>query len=573
MFICHILVTSLFLPCAEQQTPREYVIREVMPPRYKDSRYKFDWQATWFSGDSDVNDEADFMLWGQWVPEAFSGLTGENHFEFHTGIDPSSLTAIVDPQNTYSFSLGQWALLKTPTGFQAIIQRVGLGPNTGLISFDWDSGLENGIIPFATGFPNPIPDAGKFESILPAGDQNGDGYEDFFWTNYLGTGTGYSYCGLYDGATLTSIWQYAEGKSGGVVIPYTVSPSTLPDLNGDTFSDFLVGIPHFNLQTGAWSHEFIAFSGQDGSIIWTAADQGWMGAHYGFGPDLTGDGVPDAIFMVRDSLDFRALDSTDGTEIWVTPTSSLRAQYGSDQVGGLATWRGFMSNLDQPTLQEYVNYHWINHLATSEIAFAHYDAYDGTFLGSFPIPTSLEPWSPDTSFATDTRGPMRLGDIDRDGLEEIGIPFDDWQRSPGWSTNGSNPQPGTQLAIIGLRTLFVPEIHQLGSGNLDFDIAVPAGVNKTFAIILSTEFDPYGGVEIGPWKTFLAPSPILTYTMTNRNLIGALDGNGKGSIGVAIPAHPALLGKILYSKALVLNQSGSPELIQTLSSMGITELQ
>ncbi len=93
-------------------------------------------------------------------------------------------------------------------------------------------------------------------------------------------------------------------------------------------------------------------------------------------------------------------------------------------------------------------------------------------------------------------GAIYIGDIDRDGLEEIGIPFFDWHRSPDWAT--SRNQPGTQLAIVGMRTLFVADTYPLGLGILNFDLAIPAGANKDFVILLSTVFNATGGLELGP---------------------------------------------------------------------------
>jgi|FLOH01.1.fsa_nt_gi hypothetical protein len=570
MLTAHILIASLLLPSSQPQTPREYVIREVKPPLVMDSRYNFSWRGAWFSGDSDLNGESDFLFGGYWLPEPSSGLSVINYFDFRTGLDPAESTVFYDRQAAYGLSPA-WAFLKTPTGSQALILRTGLGPNVGLVSFDWDTGIEIGIVPPPTGFPPNVPDPGQFEFLFSAGDQDGDGFEDFFWTSYRATGTGFSYCGLYSGATLSSIWQWGGGKSAGPMPPYFSSPGLLPDLNGDGFADILIGVPR---AYPVESHSYIAFSGQDGSVIWREDAPSWMGALYGFGPDLSGDGIPDPVFLETTPLQFRALDGTDGTELWVSPLASLEAQYSGSYIGGTTQWRGFMSNLDHPNLQEYVNYHWVDSGSSILLALAHYDAYDGTFLGSFQIPSTLEPWSIDSTWASGMAAPpFSLGDIDRDGLEEIGLPVKDWQRSPAWSINGSNPSPGAQLAIVGLKTLFVPDIHQLSANSMAFDIAVPAGVNKDFVILVSTAFDPYGGMELGPWKTFLAPSRVLDYTFHFQRIHGTLDADGKGSALATVPQHPALLGATLYSKAIILNPPGSPERILTMSSMGITELQ
>ncbi len=389
-----------------------------------------------------------------------------------------------------------------------------------------------------------------------------------------------SYWGLYDGASLQIIWQKASITSGTghPLGPYS---GILQDLNGDGLLDYLVAIPQLNQVTWVQTHSYISQSGPDGTVIWREDGPRQVGAFYALTEDLNGDGIPDPIFLEYEGSisQLRALDSTDGHELWATPLASLEAQYSGSTLTSLvsASWRGFQSNLDHPDLKEYVVHHGVLPAYGSGLpaflAFAHYDAYDGTFLGSFPTPTTLEPWSPDTSYATDTRGPFYIGDIDQDSLEEIGIPFDDWQRSPDWATQGTNPHPSTQFAIVGMRTLFVADTYQLGLGILNFDLAIPAGVNKDYVILLSTAFDAKGGLQLGPWKTYLGPSSVMNYSLAHQNMSGTLDSNGKASTFVWIPAHPSLLGQTLYSKALVLNPAGNPEPIQTMSSMGITALQ
>ncbi|MFK5954837.1 MAG: VCBS repeat-containing protein [Planctomycetota bacterium] len=572
--ILSVLIVFSGFAVEQFQAPREYVIREIRPPVLKDPRYKFEWFEAQTFGDSDQNGVVDTMIRGQFSPELFSGLTAEGYFAHYSEPYGVPSKKFFDRNNSFGFSTGQWALLKTPWGFQAIVNRVDFSSNAGLNSFNWETGQWLGLVAQPPSFPPPIPDILGARALFPAGDQNGDGYEDFFWSSSSSAGNGYIYYGLYDGATLTVLWQHVEGDGGFEGVPYFAKPGPLPDVDGDGFPDFLISITHLIL--GVRSHSYVACSGQDGSTIWREDGPQGMLAYIGYGVDLSGDGIPDPVFLEGSSpnTSHRALDGTNGAELWVTSISSLESQYAGDDVFSLTFWRGFQVNQNNLSQAEFVMYHNVRFSgAGGIIAFAHYAASDGTFLGSFPLSTSLAPWSPSPGEFNDARFPMRLGDVDGDGLEEIGIPFFDWERSPGWSVNGSNPNPSTQLAIVGMRTLFVPEVHALSSGNLDFDIAVPAGVNKDFVVVLSTEFDPYGGVEVGPWRLFLDQSPIMNYTMSSQMLSGTLDQNGKGSVSAAIPAHPSLFGKVLYSKALILNPVGSAERILTLSSMGITELQ
>ena len=564
-------------PLAEQQTPREYVIREVLPPKYHGPEYRFDYRATWFSGDHDQDGEADFLLQCQWDPKLGSPHLPEKYFEFWPARGEGNRRKIIDRQTTYDIQLGTWALLDTPTASQAMV-RQGY-PNGGFWSYNWDTGALNGMVPVPRGFPNGIPDPSGFMTTFNAGDQNGDGFEDFFWTSFLGTGSGFVYCGLVDGATWQPIWKWATQKSGGASVAYSTLPQQLQDIDGDGYLDFIILIRH-DLVPASGSHTLLAFSGHDGSEIWNERDLGITFTHFAYGADLSGDGLRDFVFGqvdAQDALVWRALDSANGQELWETPLATLESLYPGQVVGGYNLhWRGIMPNLDNLTLPEFVVYHYVlPHFAGQDVPiyFAHYDGLDGSLIGSYPLPHSLEPWSPDSSFAQDTRGPFRIGDYDRDGIEEIAFPFKDWTRSPDWAINGSNPNPSTQLAIVGLRTLFVDEDYTLGSGPLDYALAIPAGAGKDFTILLSTVFDRDGGVELGPWTTFLGPSSMLDYTMAQRNISGTLDQDGKGNVSVTIPPHPSLLGQDLYARALVLNPQGSAEQIQTMSSLGITLLQ
>ncbi len=158
--------------------PREYVIREVIPPRFKDNRYRFDWNNYWFTGDSDGNGKEDFLLEGQWMPDInTSNLGPENLFEFHAGIPFENNRQLFDLSSRFSISSRRWALLKTPGGFQAILSK---GPAEDLVAVDWDTGVEIGVVTLPTGFPHGIPDPAAVFTFYNAGDQNGDGYDDFF---------------------------------------------------------------------------------------------------------------------------------------------------------------------------------------------------------------------------------------------------------------------------------------------------------------------------------------------------------------------------------------------------------
>jgi len=89
-----------------------------------------------------------------------------------------------------------------------------------------------------------------------------------------------------------------------------------------------------------------------------------------------------------------------------------------------------------------------------------------------------------------------LGDIDRDGLQEIAETFprphaDSWDN---------------QFVIFSEKTLFVPPTVAVGS-NAEVRLSIPSGPGKDFRLLYSerfvpewgTDLDPDGGVRIGVW--------------------------------------------------------------------------
>ncbi|MFK5956594.1 MAG: hypothetical protein QM477_09140, partial [Planctomycetota bacterium] len=293
-------------------------------------------------------------------------------------------------------SFGIWwnpgfALLKTPTGYQAVSRKHPL-----LLDFlNFPSG---GIL--ASLSPEP-PSPGDLEQSLwkgfwNAGDINQDGYDDLFYqANTPGLIDGYT--GMIDGATHQLVWRkYARWASA--LRPITPDPTTgYPDLNGDSVPDFVSGwlnaIPPYT----SFSKRLIAYSGVDGSIIWDVL----VGSSAGYGTsgrDMNTDGVAD-IVTIGSQFNALAVDGATGNVLWNSPMAPIELMTpgsGTDyRYGSLV----FFENVSGPGTTATVSIAF-NRVSSGPINgndhfIAKLDATDGTPLSVSPMASDLNPWLDD----------------------------------------------------------------------------------------------------------------------------------------------------------------------------------
>ncbi len=147
-------------------------------------------------------------------------------------------------------------------------------------------------------------DAGFGFSISTAGDVNGDGYSDviigapLYDNGQTGEGRAFVYHGSASGLSASANWT-TESDQAGACFGYSVS--TAGDVNGDGYSDVIVGAPQYdNGQTneGRTYVYYGSSSGLSTSANWTA-ESNQVSAYFGncvsTAGDVNGDGYSDVI--------------------------------------------------------------------------------------------------------------------------------------------------------------------------------------------------------------------------------------------------------------------------------------
>ncbi|MBK9332675.1 MAG: FG-GAP repeat protein [Ignavibacteria bacterium] len=141
-------------------------------------------------------------------------------------------------------------------------------------------------------------------SVSSAGDVNGDGYSDvivgaYYYDNgHLNEGAAFVYHGSASGLSLTLNWS-AEGNQTVEVFGFSVS--TAGDINGDGYSDVIVGVKLFDNGHGDEGTAFIyngSASGLSLTSIWSAEGNqisAWFGNSVSSAGDINGDGYSDVI--------------------------------------------------------------------------------------------------------------------------------------------------------------------------------------------------------------------------------------------------------------------------------------
>ncbi len=566
---------ALALLVQGQQPEIDWVVKDTLLPLEGPNEKSFNWHGRHPFGDWDKDGRTDTLLEGRWIPKPGFGQYLVNHLVLE--LNPtSSLRWSSKTQSSAGAHL--WGLLQSPLGPRLIVfdhtpqgtQQLALGlPELDLV----------GVTTPPTNLPGGFPDPGFMEGLAPCGDTDGDGYEDFFWSRSQTVGLGEVYFGLCDGASLDGNqgWTHAEYGSGGGAVSW--EPEKMPDFSGDGISDFLVGTVRV-LGVGISEHSWFLLSGADGSTIWRQ-DGGVGTLVHGpmIGPDLNGDGSPDAALWEQHHL--RLISPTDGAEIWKTPWTvieqALAPSWSLQETAiGENTFSKGLKSTDPTTIIQPFLQTELSTLAAS-MDFAIFSANDGTLLGTASAPADLSPWDSSIPLNGDvfmSYFPSPYGDFDNDGLMEYSVWVADKANSPPWAAAGSISNYSKRLVILGQRTLFTEETHDvLTPTPVTFNLICPSGPGKDFVVLLSTQFSERNGLTFGHWKTYLGASSALDLTLRSRALSGTLDAEGQGFTYAMVPPNPNLIGQTLYSRGLILNPAGSADPLWSVTSLGQTLLQ
>jgi len=160
-------------------------------------------------------------------------------------------------------------------------------------------------------------------SVATAGDVNGDGYADVVvgaYGNTSYTGKAYLYAGSASGLSATASWAAA----GEATNDYFGDPvATAGDVNGDGYSDVVVGAYGNTSNTGKTLLFLGSASGLEATASWTAAGEA-AGDYFGYSAatagDVNGDGYSDVVVGAR-----RYTSSTGKSYLYLGGASGLSA--------------------------------------------------------------------------------------------------------------------------------------------------------------------------------------------------------------------------------------------------------
>jgi len=190
-----------------------------------------------------------------------------------------------------------------------------------------------------------------------AGDVNGDGYSDIvigapeYDNTNTASGKVYVYYGSATGPSATPNWTKEEIGVGTVGERFGYSVATAGDVNGDGYSDLIVGALTFTTNVSlTWSQgkAFVyhgSASGLSASANWSAivtVTNAWFGASVSSAGDVNGDGYSDVVV---------------GCPFWTQFTSSTEGKafvyHGS--ASGLSGSANWSSNVGEPYNQQYAS--------------------------------------------------------------------------------------------------------------------------------------------------------------------------------------------------------------------------
>ncbi len=358
-----------------------------------------------------------------------------------------------------------------------------LGSATGLISTAWLAEGNQTSAQFGA-------------SVSTAGDVNGDGYDDVivsaprFDATFTDEGKAFVYLGGAGGLAASPAWT----TLGGVLSAgYGASVSTAGDVNGDGYTDVIVGAPQGTTGLG-WVSVFLgSAAGLSTNPAWTVQNN-QPGAQFGNSVDTAGDVNGDGYADVIIGAPFYDASTTDagravvylGSASGLAPTPTWTKD--GSEFGGHVGWS--VSGAGDTNGDGYADV-----IVGTPFAFpAHVDVYLGYNLGVF---TTAAFTAPATGTSTQSHWGLSVagvGDINGDGFADVavGAPWFDQDQAEnkyGWvyvfygSATGLNFNFGSAMTSspqqpndsFGYSVAGAGDIN--GDGYADFVVGAPAYSN------------------------------------------------------------------------------------------------
>lgn len=349
-------------------------------------------------------------------------------------------------------------------------------------------------------------------SVSTAGDVNGDGYSDViigapaYDNGQSGEGRAFIYLGSATGLAATPAW---TAESDQALASFGISVACAGDVNGDGFSEVIVGAASFDNGQSNEGRAFVYHGSASGTALtaaWTA-ESNQAGASFGQcvagAGDVNGDGLSDVVIgaplfdngETDEGRTFAYHGSAGGlsaTANWTAEGNQAGAQFGSSvSSAGDANGDGYADVLSGAPFYD-------GGQADEGRGYVHIGSVAGLALVSL--------WS----FENDQAGSQLgwsvacLGDVNGDGISDLGLgaPLTDF----------GSVNSGVIYFAFGTAAALVPTLQNGGAGG-----QVDANLGRSLS--------SGGDVNGDGWSDMIVGAPFFDNGQTNEGRVTSWDGS------------------------------------------------